>query len=101
MAFVCVIGVEACARARGCRPSVKDGPALWSAYRQRVRTPAGPQAPLVLIGSSRFLLGIDPAVLSRSVGRPVINLAIDGSQPFRVLEDLAADPEFHGVVLCE
>jgi hypothetical protein len=89
--------VEVLGRARGFAPSVKDGPEIWSAYRRR----ADHGAPLVLVGSSRFMLGIDPSALSQVIGRPVIDLAIDGSWPFPVLEDLAADQDFHGYVLCE
>ena len=93
--------VEIAGRKHGFKPSVKDGPELWSAYRQRARTPPGQRAPLVLIGSSRFMLGIDPSVLADVISRPVLNLAIDGSLPFPILEDLASDEAFHGWVLCE
>lgn len=105
LALALVVGVaatiELAARARGFQPSVKDTPALWSAYRERARTPAGPQAPLVLIGSSRFMLGINHTTLAASVRRPVINLAIDGSSPRRVFEDLVRDQSFHGTILRE
>jgi hypothetical protein len=101
LVVVVLAGIEVAARARGFKPSVKDSPALWSAYRQRARTPPGPDAPVVLTGSSRFMLGIDPRLLSTVVGRPVVNLAIDGSYPFAVVDDLANDDAFHGIVLCE
>jgi hypothetical protein len=93
--------LEAAGRVRGFVPSVRDGAELWSAYRQRCRTGPGGMSPVVTLGSSRFMLGIDPAVLSTTIGRPVISLAIDAASPIPILRDLAMDEHFHGVVLCE
>ena len=94
--------MEAAGRIRGFMPSVRDGAELWSAYRQRCRTGGpGGTSPVVTLGSSRFMLGIDPAVLSTTIGRPVISLAIDASSPIPVLRDLAMDEHFNGIVLCE
>jgi hypothetical protein len=93
--------IEAAGRIRGFVPSVRDSAELWSAYRQRCRTGPGGMSPVVTMGSSRFMLGIDPVVLSTTIGRPVIGLAIDASSPIPVLKDLAMDEHFHGIVLCE
>ncbi|MCX7826639.1 MAG: hypothetical protein N2689_13915, partial [Verrucomicrobiae bacterium] len=57
---------------------------------------------MALIGTSRFLTGLDPAVMNREIaGRRFFQLAIEGSCPFPVLEDLAKDPKFSGDVVCE
>jgi hypothetical protein len=101
LVLVALATIELAARARGFEPSIKDTPALWSAYRERARTPVGIAAPLVVIGSSRFMLGIDANAMSTTMGRAVINLAIDGSSPMPILEDLARDASFRGTVLCE
>jgi hypothetical protein len=93
--------LEAFARSQGAEPSLKDGPPAWSVQRERARGEHGGSAPLALIGSSRFQLGIEPDVLASTIARPVANLAISASLPFAVLEDLAKDSEFKGWVLCD
>jgi len=93
--------LEAVARSQGAAPSLKDGPAAWSVQRQRARGKRNGRAPLVLVGSSRFQLGIEPDILANAIDRPVANLAISASLPFTVLEDLANDSEFEGWVLCD
>jgi len=73
---------------------------LWSLERQRANR-AGRNA-VVLIGTSRFLTGLDPAVLNQEIpARRFLQLAIGGSSPFPVLDDLAKDPLFRGNVICE
>lgn len=87
-------------RSQGFRPSVKDNPDLWSVVRGRIG-PENPD-PVVLIGSSRTQVGLNPRVLSRHLeNTQVLQLAIDGSSPLPVLRDLAADPSFRGTVICE
>ncbi|HEY0468137.1 MAG TPA: hypothetical protein VGC79_28255 [Polyangiaceae bacterium] len=93
--------LEVLARSQGAEPSLKDGPPAWSVQRQRARGKRGGSAPLALIGSSRFQLGIEPDILANAIARPVANLAISASLPFAVLEDLANDNEFEGWVLCD
>jgi hypothetical protein len=93
--------LEVLARSQGAEPSLKDGPPAWSVQRQQARGKRGESAPLALIGSSRFQLGIEPDILASVIARPVANLAIPASLPFPVLEDLANDSEFEGWVLCD
>jgi len=93
-------GAELFWRARGFEPSVKDNPDLWSIVRSKINN-ANPE-PLVLIGSSRTQLGLNPDVLSTALDQThVLQLAIDGSSPVPVLRDLACDPVFRGTVICE
>jgi len=93
--------LEVLARSQGAEPSLKDGPPGWSVQRERARGKTDGLAPLALIGSSRFQLGIEPDILAHAIARPVANLAISASLPFVVLEDLAKDSKFEGWVLCD
>jgi hypothetical protein len=95
---------EGLLRALGFQPSVNDDAGLWCLARSRV-PPDDPHA-LVLIGTSRSQLGIDPVVLGQSLadrtaGRRPIQLSILGSSPVPVLEHFAADDTFRGLLLCE
>jgi hypothetical protein len=92
-------GVELNWRRLGYRPSIKDGAELWSVQRQAADR-NGP-SDLALVGTSRLLIDIRPSVLSALLGRPVSQLAIDGSSPWAVLRDLAEDDQFRGSILCE
>ncbi len=87
-------------RSAGFGPSVHDGADLWWANYRRIA--ASDEPPVVIVGSSRAQLGIDPATLSRSMDdRPVIQLAVNGSSPLLILEHLAGDPAFRGTLLVE
>lgn len=97
----CVVGLgEVAARSHGFRAARRDDAGLWSTWRQRADA-AGAHA-LALVGSSRFQTGLDPAAFERAFpDRAAISLAINGSSPLPVLQDLAQDERFHGAVLCE
>jgi len=87
-------GWEAALRSDGFRPTVGDSPAIWALQRGL----AEGSRPLVLVGASRMQLDVDPVVLSETLKRPVVQLAIDGSNPMPVLADLAEDESFRGSV---
>jgi hypothetical protein len=62
----------------------------------------GDPAVVALVGSSRVRYGLSPAALDRAVpGRRFLQLGILGNGALPVLRDLAADPNFHGRVICE
>jgi hypothetical protein len=87
-------------RSRGFRPSVTDDGNLWCLARAKVK-PDDPRQ-FVIIGGSRAQLGIDPAVFGQGFdGRPAVQLAVDGSSCLPVLRDLADDPTFRGIILCD
>ena len=93
-------GMEIFWRARGFQPSVKDNAELWSQWRSKLDMKG--ENSVVLIGSSRTQVGVNPRVLAQSLGDAVVvQLAIDGSSPIPVLQDLAEDQSFGGVVICE
>jgi hypothetical protein len=76
-----------------------DDAQLWAQNRRRVR-PDDP-AQIVLIGTSRMHMGLQPRMLAIETHRSVVQLAIDGSSPIPVLEELGGDPHFCGIVVCE
>jgi hypothetical protein len=72
----------------------EDTPAVWQLQRERATGTA-----TVLIGSSRMWEDVDLGAWQ--AGARPIQLAIAGRNPQPVLDDLAADPLFHGLVVCE
>jgi hypothetical protein len=93
---VTLCGWEYILRDRGYHPSVEDSMELWSWQRQR----ATGSTPIVLLGASRLLHGIDTATLRRRYPhKPIVNLAIKGKYPLAVLQHLAADESFAGTVV--
>ena len=87
-------------RRAGYVPNVLDSMQLWS--QQRARVYGTHPRPLVLLGASRTEYGIDPKVLRDELPhyKPVM-LAINAAYPLATLHDLADDPRFSGVVLCD
>jgi hypothetical protein len=87
-------------RSRGHEPSVVDDLDLWSDWRETA-SDAGASA-LVLLGDSRTNLGFNPrAFTEKYPAYRVVNLAINGKGPVAALDDLAKDPAFKGVVVCQ
>ena len=70
----------------------EDTPAVWQLQRERATGTA-----TVLIGSSRMWEYVDLGAW-QAAARP-IQLAIAGRNPQPVLDELAADPLFHGLVV--
>jgi hypothetical protein len=91
---------EAHWRGSGYRPNVLDSRQLWAQQRERADGANG--IALALLGASRIEFGIDPKRLRERLPkyRPVM-LAVDAHYPLATLRDLAADKDFHGVVLCD
>jgi len=74
----------------------EDTPAVWELQRERATGAA-----TVLIGSSRMWEDVDLGAWQQVTGARPVQLAIAGRNPQPVLDDLAADPLFHGLVVCE
>lgn len=85
--------------ALGYQPTARDSEARWQAARARASW-LGERA-LILIGASRFQLGLDLDVLRRETGLEPVQLAIDGSGAEPILAGLAQDPKIRGTVLVE
>ena len=94
-------GLEVFWRSSGQYASVTDDMFLWSYQRSRVYSQAGVNR-LVILGSSRSMLGIVPEVLkSEFPSYEVVHLAVDGHNPYASFKDLAEDERFDGVLLVD
>ncbi|HWM68520.1 MAG TPA: hypothetical protein VNO35_18145 [Steroidobacteraceae bacterium] len=74
----------------------EDTPAVWQMQRERATGNA-----TVLIGSSRMWEDVDLTAWQQTAGARPIQLAMAGRNPQPVLDELAADSSFRGVVVCE
>ena len=95
--LVLLAGWETYWRAFGAQPSYRNSDGEWA--RQRRRIDYGGGGKTVLIGSSRVLFDIQLPVWQSITGERPIQLALEGTTPVPVLEDLAADPKFTGRLL--
>ena len=68
---------------------------------QRRRIDHGEGDTTVLIGASRMLFDMQLPVWEKLTGERPIQLAIEGTSPLPILEDLAADPNFTGRLLVD
>jgi hypothetical protein len=100
LALLALVGVERAWRAQGIAPGLIDSSQLWSLQRDRVD--AGTQRPVVFLGASRTVYGIDPKVWKqqRPHDKPLM-LAINGHYPVAALQDLAADARFAGLAIVD
>ncbi|CAN5730164.1 hypothetical protein BH18PSE1_BH18PSE1_10860 [soil metagenome] len=81
-------------RAYGATPSIQNSDGLWAMQRRRIDQGEGKAT--VLIGSSRILFDIDLDTWQRLSGERPIQLALEGTSPMFMLEELANDPKFTG-----
>lgn len=81
----------------GATPAYRNSNGAWAEQRRRID--AGEGGRTVLIGSSRVLFDVQLPVWEQVAGERPIQLALEGTSPVPVLEDLAADPDFTGRLL--
>lgn len=86
-------------RAFGATPSYRNSDGQWAVERRRVGT--ADAETVVLVGDSRLLFDVQLDSWERATGKRPIQLAMEGTSPLPVLEDLAADPSFTGRVLVD
>ena len=84
-------------RAFDVRPSIRNSEGLWAMQRRRIDHGEGNRT--VLLGASRVLFDINLDTWERVSGERPIQLALEGTSPVPVLEDLADDPQFTGRLL--
>jgi hypothetical protein len=84
-------------RAFGATPGYRNSNGAWA--EQRARIDAGEGDATVLIGSSRVLFDVQLDQWQAATGERPIQLALEGTTPVPVLEDLAKDPDFTGRLL--
>jgi hypothetical protein len=88
---------EAYWRDWGVLPSYRNSDGEWAEQRRRINRGEGDAT--VLVGSSRVLFNVQLPVWERISGERPIQLAVEGTSPVPVLEDLAADRDFTGRLL--
>ena len=94
-----VISWELYLRNTGIKISYDDGPPLWSHKRDMVYEPS--DKAVVFIGSSRMKYDLDIPTWEKNTNCHAVQLAIEGSSPRPVLEDLANDPNFKGRLIVD
>lgn len=86
-------------RQQGYEPALYDDRDLWSLHRDRA-SDVRQSRNFTVIGASRIQLAFSAqAFESRMPGWQATSLAINGRYPAAVLQDLAADEDFAGVLL--
>jgi hypothetical protein len=84
-------------RAFGAVPSYRNSDAEWAQQRRRIDDGDGGKT--IIIGASRMLFDINLDVWEEVAGERPIQLALEGTSPLPVLEDLANDPNVTGRIL--
>ncbi len=74
-----------------------DSKSHWAVERRKLAV--GDHDGVVIIGSSRILFDTDLAVWEELTGRRPIQLALAGTNPRPMLAELAADPDFKGLLV--
>lgn len=94
---VMMCGWEALWRSKSYQAGdIKNTNGAWAAQRRLATGDA-----TVLIGTSRNLFDVDLDVWEKTTGVRPIQLSLEGSSPRFVLDDLAKDPSFHGLVVAD
>ncbi len=99
-AALCVLGFIAWElkwRAWGVGPTYRNSDASWAMQRRRIDAAEGSKT--VLLGASRVLFDVQLHVWERALGERPIQLAIEGTTPVPMMEDLAENPRFNGRLL--
>jgi hypothetical protein len=89
-------GWELAWRLRGWKPTVEAYTESWVIARRRVRPNS-----TVTAGTSRIQGALDPNVWKAATGQTLTQLALTGGSPISILEDLADDESYHGLVLAD
>jgi len=102
---IVALGADECFwRLRGFRPSVSEdnhGRQLWRHWRERIHKRSGKV--VVSLGASRIQSAFAPETFrERYPDHQFVQLAeYAGGSPFGTLKDLADDPSFQGIVICD
>ena len=75
----------------------RNSDGLWAIQRRRIDQGEGDAT--VIVASSRLLFDVRLPTWERLAGKRPIQLALEGTSALPVLEDLAADPAFHGKLI--
>lgn len=94
MCAIMVAGWELYWRAYGVEPTYRNSDGQWLMERRRIDAGEGDKT--VLIGASRILFDTSLPVWEKTTGKRPIQLALEGTSPVPIMENLAADPNFTG-----
>lgn len=97
LAVLLLIAWEYQWRVYGSVPSLRNSDGHWAEQRRRIDQGEGGKT--VLIGSSRVLFDVQLPVWAAATGEAPIQLALEGTSPMSILEDLANDASFNGRLL--
>jgi hypothetical protein len=86
-------------RGKGFGAYYDDNAALWAHKRAQVYQ--SQDRSTVFIGSSRIKFDLDVPTWQELTGESAVQLAIVGSSPFHLLQDLAGDPNFKGKLVVD
>lgn len=95
--LVTVISWELYLRNKGYKISYDDGSALWSDKRDQVYKPNA----TVFIGSSRIKYDLDAETWRKVAGDEPVQLAMEGTSPRPILDDLGNDKNFKGRLIID
>ena len=100
LASLALAGIDVHWRKIGFEPEISDSKQLWSVQRDAVY--GSDPLPVVFIGASRSAYGMDIGQWkSRFPGTHPVMLSVNGHHPMALLRDLAVDPAFRGLVICD
>jgi hypothetical protein len=94
MLAVMLAGWELYWRAYGVTPGYRNSDGQWVVQRRRIDAGEGDKT--VLIGASRILFDSSLPVWEKITGQRPIQLALEGTSPVPIMENLADDPNFTG-----
>jgi len=97
VAGLLLLGWDAYWRTQGAEPSYRNSEGPWAIQRRRIDHGEGDA--VVFSGSSRVLFDLQLDVWEQQAGRRPIQLALEGTSPVGLMEDLAADPDFTGTLI--
>ena len=97
VAILLMGGWEAYWRDYGSEPAYRNSDGLWAIQRRRIDRGEGDKT--VLAGSSRIFFDVQLDVWERESGERPIQLALEGTTPVPLMEDLAEDPDFTGTLI--
>jgi hypothetical protein len=94
MCALMLVGWELYWRAYGVTPSYRNSDGQWVAERRRIDAGEGDKT--VLVGASRILFDTSLPVWEKTTGKRPIQLALEGTSPIPIMENLADDASFTG-----
>ncbi len=97
VAIILMSGWEAWWRSDGSVPGYRNSEGLWAIQRRRINDGEGDKT--VISGSSRIFFDMQLDVWQRESGQRPIQLALEGTSPASLMEDLVDDMDFTGTLI--